>query len=226
MLKRIKLILQKGSFIKSIYYNFKYLTFGQAFNFPLIVAKNCTINGNGKIKLPKYKNLKIYLGQKTLKWDNEKKNYTYIFVNGILEFTGDIFVGLGTKIEVSENAYLKFGKSVTLTGNSKIICKNNIEFGDDNLISWDTLFLDSDGHTIISNNTKNNDGKIKIGNHVWIGCNTTVKKNTVIANNVVVASNSVLVKEYKGENIILAGNIAKTVKENIEWSIDIPKRSI
>lgn len=224
MIKRIRLIMKNGSLIKSIIYNFKYLAFRQAIRLPLIIAKSCSIKGKGNIKIPSDKNLKIYIGQKSLQWDSEKRNYTHIFLEGTLEFKRNVFIGLGTKIEVNENAYLILGENLTITGNSKIICKNYIEFGKDNLISWDTLFLDSDGHTIVSNKHKNYDGKIVIGDHVWIGSNCTLKKNTFIPNNIVIASNSVVNGKYEVENTILAGNIAKIVKENINWSIDIPEK--
>ena len=51
----------------------------------------------------------------------------------------------------------------------------SINFGDDNLLSWDILMMDTDFHKIISSDgeERNKPSAIDVGNHVWIGCRVT-----------------------------------------------------
>jgi len=44
-----------------------------------------------------------------------------------------------------------------------------------------------------------------------------IPKGTKIRNNCVVGANSLLNKKYDYENVVIAGNPAKVVKENIVW---------
>ncbi|CZQ96552.1 Hypothetical protein Tpal_2023 [Trichococcus palustris] len=226
MLKRIKTIIGNGSILKTIYYNFKYLPLTEALKLPILIAGNTRIVGKGKIILNGQEDLKVYIGQKALNWLDEKKETTLIHLEegGRLVFLGNAFLGLGSNIEVEKNATLTFGDNFNITGKSQVICRNAIVFGNDNLISWDTLFMDSDAHTVIYENGKTNkDGVIIIKNHVWIGCRTTIKKNTIISSNTVISSNSVVAGKFLEENIIIGGNMAKVIKKKINWSIDPPK---
>ena len=43
-----------------------------------------------------------------------------------------------------------FGNDFTTTAKCNIICEKKISFGDDVLISWDTLFMDNDFHKIFN----------------------------------------------------------------------------
>ena len=58
---------------------------------------------------------------------------------------------------------------------------------------------------------------IEIGNHVWIAKQVTVLKNTKILDNTVVGCNSVVAKQFDKSNIVIAGNPARIIKENIKW---------
>lgn len=225
ILRRIKIMLKctDGSIIKSIYYNFKYLPRIQAKELPLIIAKNTKIIGPGKIVLETpFKT--IYVGNKALNWADSKMNYTLIYNEGILKFTGSAFIGLGTNIEIGKKGILVLGDGFNITGLSKIICYNRITFGNDNLISWDTLIMDTDSHTIISEDgSKNNLGKIVMGDHVWLCSNSTVLKNSFIGNDNVISCNSVVNGEFKESNVVISGNRAMIVKKNIKWMIEEPE---
>ncbi len=53
-------------------------------------------------------------------------------------------------------------------------------------------------------------GKVKIGNNVFIGMNSTILKNTTIGDNVIIGANS-LVRGIIPSNCIIAGNPAKII---------------
>lgn len=61
---------------------------------------------------------------------------------------------------------------------------------------------------------------VNIGNHVWLCQNTSILKYVNIPSNTVVAYGSVVTKSLTDENVIIAGNPAKIVKKNVNWSRD------
>lgn len=225
MIENLKIIIKKGSLLKSLYYNFRYLEFRKAINLPMIIAKRTIIKGVGKIIL-KENVSRIYIGYKSLDWCNEKFEYTNIFLgrSSTLFFGEKVFLGCGTKIEVASGGNLFIEEETTFTGKSTIVCKNSIHIGKHCLISWDVILMDSDGHKLTYNEKSNRLGNILIGDDVWIGCKSSVIKNTNIANGCVIASNSLLNKNYSECNCLLAGMPAKKYKSNVKWSFDILER--
>lgn len=96
-----------------------------------------------------------------------------------------------------------------------------INIGDDCMFSNNIQIRPTDAHTIFSINEKKiinyHHKPTKIGNHVWVGTSVILLKNTNISNNSVVGAGSVVTKEFKKENVVIAGNPAKIIKENINW---------
>lgn len=224
-MKNLKIIIKKGSVLRSLIYNFKYLPLHQAVYLPLIIFKNAEIKGKGKIEILNFrKGIRIYIGGETLNWLDTNKEYTKIYIekDGVTQFAKDVFLGCGTKIEIASKAKLVLEENNVFTGKTTIICKNCISFGKNNLISWENLFMDSDGHSIEYEENRNQLGEIKVKDNVWIGCRCTIKKNTIIGSNNVVASNTVLSRKYEKQNTIIAGNPARIVKEGVIWKSNQP----
>lgn len=61
---------------------------------------------------------------------------------------------------------------------------------------------------------------IQIGNHVWIGANTTILPEVIIGNNVIIGANSVVTKNIPN-NVIAAGNPCKVIKEKAPYTEDL-----
>ena len=53
---------------------------------------------------------------------------------------------------------------------------------------------------------------IKVGNNAWFGGNVTILPGVTLGDNVVVAAGAVVTKSF-GDNVVLAGNPAKVIKE-------------
>lgn len=53
-------------------------------------------------------------------------------------------------------------------------------------------------------------GRVKIGDNVFVGANTTILPNVKIGNNSVIGANSLVVKDVP-ENCVVAGNPARTI---------------
>ena len=119
------------------------------------------------------------------------------------------------------NSSFEFGESYS--GNTNYIMmedNTHIKIGDNCMFSTGIMFRCTDDHAIIDIRTKNVINKansIEIGDHVWLGMNSTVLKNSKVANGCVVGLNTVVAGKFEKENCVLVGNPARIVRENIEW---------
>lgn len=220
IIKRIKNFLQID-WAKTIYLNYVY---GGGKKLPIYVYRHTKLKScKGKVILPANASRGlIRLGEHCLGHIDRKSTPTiWNLADGTVEFKGSCFLNQGTRISVGNGGKLVFGDHVTCTGDSEIYCNHIIKIGDNSLMSWDILLLDSDQHQIIdaSNKVFNKPKPIKIGTRVWIGCRTTILKGTQIPDNSIVASGSILSKSFNQSNVIIAGigSNQSVIKENIDW---------
>ncbi len=98
----------------------------------------------------------------------------------------------------------------------------SIYVGNDCMISNGVSFRSSDSHSILNEKGEriNPAGNITIKDHVWIGMRSIVLKNSIIHDNCIIGAGSVCNKDYEKDNCLIAGNPAKIVKENVNWSRD------
>lgn len=157
---------------------------------------------------------------------NDKES-TKIVIDGELLIKGEVFIGKQCHFEISSGSQLILEDGVNFTGLSTIVCDDKIHFEENCLVSWNTLFMDSDAHTVTDSIGNVNYNKpINIGKNVWIGANCTVLKGTIISDGIVVATDSLVLGKYLSNNSIIGGNVAKLIKSNIDWNINKPKNSI
>lgn len=223
LLKRDKLKFLFG-LPKSLYFNIHYFGFQQGLKLPIVLSN--------RVKLIKCKGKLIInspLKTGMIRWGftsvpistrNERSVWN---VQGRVIFVGSAEFGVGTKIAVWEKGILKFGDNFRITANSAISCLKEINFGNDCLLSWDILVIDTDAHFIYdeNNNIINHNRKISIGNKVWIGCRCLLLKGSQVSDNSVIAANTILTKKFMDENIIIGGHYPKILKHNITWGSTI-----
>jgi len=209
--------------IKTIYFNLKYLPFNQAIKLPILISsKLCLKACSGKIYIDApIKTGMIQIGFGNIGLFDKKKSRSIWEVSGNVRFNGECHIGHGTKIMVGVNGNLAFGKNFLVTAESEIACFNHVEFGDNCLLSWDILIMDTDFHSIIDEmgNVLNPNKPVIIGNKVWIGCRCLVLKGTVIPNNCVIGANTTVKSQLDTENALYAGNPCKMLKQNISWKL-------
>ena len=131
---------------------------------------------------------------------------------------GNIKIMIGYAWVKTHNTLFKCGYGRINQGEFLLLENNtHITIGDDCLFSWGISFRCTDDHTIMdmNGNIINHAKFIEIGNHVWIAKQVTVLKNTKILDNTVVGCNSVVAKQFDKSNIVIAGNPARIIKENI-----------
>lgn len=148
------------------------------------------------------------------------------------------FIGKGTKIDYmwceicgGNNQCIRIGDNCTILGLTIQASEENASFilGKNSLVSFNVTAWCSDSHTVISpdGSVANHITKpLELGEHCWVGYGATLYKNTKLAKNSVVAGSSVVTKSFEQENIVIAGNPAKKIKENINWDIQLPYKFI
>ena len=125
---------------KTLYVNFKFLSFKQAIKLPIAVSKNVIINKKSKGKiLLKDVSSKIYIGYQCLNTSYSGNEKSVLHIDGSLIIKGNAFLAHGIKLDIREDGILILGKNFNSTGKSEMVCMKKIEFGDDCTVSWDTL---------------------------------------------------------------------------------------
>ena len=213
----------RRSNLRSIYFNLKYFSFSEAMKLPLRVSRRCSlVNLKGSLIIESdLKPGMIQIGYGDVGVFDNKRARSVWNIRGKIIFRGNCYLGHGVKINVTETGTLTFGNNVNFTAESAIDCQREIRFGDNCLVSWESLFIDGDYHRIFNSEGKltNAPQPIIVGKHVWFGCRCLILKGVTIADDCVVAAGSLLNGAYTTPNAIIAGSPAKTVKENIFWQI-------
>jgi len=216
--KTTKLIRYISAIPKSFYVNFRLLPFFQAIRLPIIVSNKTKLRSlSGKVHLKNIKTGMIRIGFA----GTDMMDYAY--ERTILKITGDVFfngktkIGVGAKIMISGK--LVVGNNFAITGNAIIICAKEIIIGENTMIAWQSILMDTDQHKIYNKNNDviNLDKKIIIGDNVWIGAKSFILKGSVIPNGTIIGANTIISKKFEIEKTILAGNPARIIKKDIHW---------
>ncbi|MGV8984403.1 acyltransferase [Clostridium sp.] len=121
-----------------------------------------------------------------------------------------------TIIVAREEGKIHIGNNVGISG-ATIYSKSSIEIGSYTNIGGNVKILDHDFHPIEAEARKRNDmakvGKkpIKIGENVFVGCNSIILKGTEIGDNSVVGAGSVVSGKFPAD-VVIAGNPARIIK--------------
>lgn len=208
---------------KTLYFNYHYLGIKGVLSLPIFVSRKVKLlKSNGGINIKdRYTSGMIQIGYPKVGIFDYKYERTIWEMSGIVNFSGEASIGHGSKISVSETGVLSIGKNFVITSSSYIVCSQEINIGDDCLLSWKILIIDTDYHVIVYADKKRSSisKPITIGNKVWIGCETTVLKGTIISNGCVIGANSLLSKKYLDESKLIAGNPAVVLKDIKGWEV-------
>lgn len=221
--RKILSLLRKVDWGRTLYFNLKYFSFKVAIRLPFLIYHRTDLyKMRGKIVLnvPPQLGL-VRIGPHGLGTQDVRYSRTMWEVDGMLVVNGKASIGRGCRISIGKDAVLTLGDKFMITGRSSIVCQKEITFGNDCLLSWDILMMDTDFHHIIDEDGKvvNQPRPIHVGNHVWIGCRNTILKGVSIANNVIVSANSTLTKNVVESNCAVggAGKEVVVLKGGIDW---------
>ena len=221
--KLIRFFRSGISLFKTIYFNLYYFPLSDAVKLPVFIYKNVVladlggaviINGSietGIIKIGEYNVGSLDFKCERTIWQN----------NGTVIFNGAANIGSGSRLSVNEEGLLRIGSAFCITGKSTIICNSEITIGNNCLLSWDILIMDTDFHHIHDYNNEiiNPQESIVIGDNVWICCRNMIFKGVRICNDVVIAAGSKITKDITTPNAIIGGiDKQLVIKEKIYWT--------
>lgn len=150
--KILKLVL---GLPKSIWINFRCMPLRHAIKLPVLVSPNT-----------KFKSLKgriivdgiVKTGMMKIGFSGAGTSLhlpTVIENNGTIRLHGPVGFGGGVQLNCSAIGELNIGANVSFTGESHIVTRKYIEFGNDCTISWNTQIMDSDSHPVYKDGIKN-----------------------------------------------------------------------
>ncbi|WP_300668868.1 hypothetical protein [Desulfoluna sp.] len=205
---------------KTLIFNFRYFKLPVALKFPVIVSHNTRfIHLGGRIEIGVIKPGIVRIGFGSVDTIDFKSRRTLFMLDGTLRFRGKAKIGYGSALSVTGT--LDIGHNFQISSASTIICAEAITIGNDTLLSWDILIMDTDQHTIscqLSEKRVNPNKRITIGDHVWIGARCTILKGSVIPGNTVVASATLFSgNTFDEEHTAIGGTPPAILKTNIQW---------
>ena len=221
---KIKLYNQIN-WIKTIYINFKMLSFYQAKKLPIVIFGKCAFkNLDGKIFLEgKAYFGRIVIGQRYQLCIKEKGISEFQII-GELTFKGRMQFGTDCQFYVAKNAVCIFGDMSSMGNSSTLICTQKITFGKFCRAGAEAYFADSNFHSMkntITGEVYPKSFEIELGNYNFIGTRVTILGKTKTPDYCTIASSTLSKKNFYqlGRNILLGGIPAKLVKEQIvrDW---------
>lgn len=207
--------------LKTIYFNFKYLSFKDALKLPFFISRKTyfsRLNGSVKINSPIKPGL-IRIGFGNVGVFDKKVSRTMLEIDGVLEFNGMCNIGHGSKISVGKSGEIIFGDNFKISAESTVISYRRVKFGSNCLLSWDVLIMDTDFHSIHNSDDEiiNEDREIVIADNVWIGCRTIILKGSIIPNGVIIGAGSIVNNKLYQNKALYAGIPVIKLKDNIKW---------
>jgi len=206
---------------KSVFFNLYYLPFSQAIKLPVLICHRSSLRSlGGVVSVPKdakFGKIKLGFGMVQIS-DNKYSRFIWsVERSGHVSLGNNIRIGTGSRLFVSGRLTVSDGAN--FSGEATIVCKKEISFGEKCLVSWQTLFMDTDMHDVINTagETLNSDAAVVIGARVWVGARSTVLKGVSVDENSIVASGTHIVKSFPA-NSILGGNPAKIVGDMTDKS--------
>ena len=204
---------------KTLRFNFHYFPLRTALKLPVVVSHRTFLRElHGKVELPeKIDTAMVKIGFGDVGHYDRKRSRSIWQVSGTVSFAGKASIGHGSKLSV--RGHLCLGADFNITAESTIVCAKEIRFGNDCLISWDVLVMDTDEHPLYNKESEhiNPDKAILVGDHVWIGCKCILLKGAEVPSNTVLAADTLLKSAFAGENQVIGGNPPSILKRDIRW---------
>ncbi len=142
-----------------------------------------------------------------------------MYKNALFHVQGRVKLGPGVGVVVGPNAHLSIGDNTYITASSVLYCAERIEIGSNCAIAWNTTIMDTDFHKLHYPDDAEHalTKPVKIGDKVWIGCNTTILKGVTIGSHCVIGANTLVNKDIPA-NCLAVGNPVRIIKEGVDWT--------
>lgn len=108
---------------------------------------------------------------------------------------------------------IRIGQRTMISFGAKLdVRRGNITIGDDCLITYGCVIASHDGASRMIRHEDKGEGKVVIGNNVFVGVNSIILRNVTIGDNSVIGAGSVVTKDVPS-GVLAYGNPARVVKE-------------
>ncbi len=128
--------------------------------------------------------------------------------------TMNYFYRLGN-LEVFDGGKIVFGSNISINKGFSIVCRNQINFGNDIMIGPNVMIYDHNHSFEVGDQPfrlqEFKTGAITIGNNVWIGAQVFISAGTNIGSNCVIAAGTVLTTNIP-DNSLVGGNPARVIR--------------
>lgn len=125
---------------------------------------------------------------------------------------------LGNLLRWLRSAYLraagvKIGKRTMISLGAKLdVRRGEIVIGNDCLITYGTRILSHDGASLMIDPKDTGEGKVTIGDNVFVGVNAVIMRNVTVGSNSVIGAGAIVTKDVP-PGVLVAGNPAKVIRE-------------
>lgn len=133
--------------------------------------------------------------------------------SGDVSFDGCAVFAAGSKISVGPCGQLNVGDGFRNTAKGEFVCHMRMRLGAGSLVSWDTLFMDTDFHQLDGNPDC---APVVLGDNVWVGCRCVLLKGAYVPNGSVLAAGSTVTKTLAPEESLFGG-VNTLLRTGIEW---------
>ena len=142
-----------------------------------------------------------------LKIQNAKKiYYKYLFNSAGKN------ISIWGNINLKNPQNIKIGNNVSFNDGCYVNGYGGIEIGDNVAISANAIIVSTSLDINMLREKKHINKSIKIGDNVQIGAGAIILPGVKIGNNVMVGAGTVVTKEF-GDNVVIAGNPGKILKQ-------------
>lgn len=216
ILKALRLCIHFLPWIhKSIYFNFHYLPLLQAIKLPILLYKPHFIKLSGRVIIDSDRISfgMIKMGD-LINTCNPNNGITFD-IDGSLIFKGHAVFANDSYIMIRNNGTITLGNN--LDANCKLKCANSIEIGDNTVIAYETMIMDSDWHAltdIVTGKLLKKTSFVKIGNYNFISYRCIITRGTVTPDYCTVTACSTLNRKYDYDHYsLIGGNPCKLIDE-------------
>ena len=208
------------NFVKSVFFNFRYLPFKQAIYMPVWITTNlkeCKLK-RGQLILKRPYRKSVFIGSGGSPALQHFYSGLMISEGGKLILNGLTVFSEGSVIRCDKDAIIEIGKDFYCNKNCFIRSTNHLIIGNNCLLGWNVQILTTDGHSIMYDNHQcEKDKYVRIGNHVWVASNSYIQKDVDIADDCVIAQGAIITKSFSEPKCLIGGIPAKIIKKGITW---------